>query len=119
MAYAKNDGPYCDQWTPCPKNQQCIKNKCVPLDCIYETDCVEGFSCFNNKCLATDYAGSTQGYCDQWTKCSPTHQCVNKICVPLTCSRTPDCIVDYVCYSGSCVQINPNHTRGRYCDAQN
>lgn len=70
-------GVYCDEYTPCKKDYQCYQRKCVPLSCEYNTDCVEGFICNpDSVCFGLNYTGSVLGYCDEWTKCSKTHQCV-------------------------------------------
>lgn len=119
LTQAPNDGRYCDQWTACSDTEQCINKKCAPLFCSRDTNCVVGFVCYNGKCLFPEQHGEIQGYCDAYTPCKSTHQCVDKKCVPFTCANSLDCISNYTCNEGYCIQVNPNHTRGRYCDAEN
>lgn len=119
LVQAPNEGRYCDQWTACSSSEQCVRNKCVPLFCERDANCVVDFSCYQGKCVSNYQTGGSSGYCDQWTPCQSKDQCVDKQCVPFTCDITPHCAPNYVCYDGHCIQINPNHTRGRYCDAQN
>ena len=109
---------YCDEWTKCPVNQVCSSKQCVPATCTSNENCPSGYICADGSCFSGTQSTDNGPYCDAYTPCSSSQQCVNKQCVPFTCKNSLGCASGYQCYEGHCIQVSSG-PGGRYCDDKN
>lgn len=115
----------CASKDDCPAQHECTNGVCeAGIRCSKDSDCTGGYVCKAGTCSAPQ-SGSckidadcgkgrlcVKGNCELPSectqKCTSTEKCLNRQCVPLTCSSDGQCGTGFICRNSECIVATNN-----------